>query len=471
MSSEGRATPTTLLVALLCLVLSGCGGCGDTTPPLRLVVITLDTLRYDGLHPEEGDKTTMPTTLALAEHGFRSTAFHTTSSSTQPTHASLFTGSFPWEHGVTRNGLVLGDQETTLAEILHEAGFETRAVVASFPLERHFGFAQGFDDYCDTFDERATTGQWNAFPVEDQRFHSFADRVADRAVASIDAARAPRQLFWFHFFDPHAPYGDASSGSEVIGLPSLLRLASTNAPETEERIRAARELYDRDVRHLDACLARVFTRLEQDRSRIPTFIVITSDHGESFGEDGSLGHGRRVSRPQVHVPLVIVGPGIAPRVEARAASSVDVATTLLELAFPGSGRTLGHGRNLLARVPSPSQVWGMRRTYDDEPQDLRRKDGTWRIVELVENEFFVLRDGKLWAGDEGAAWNDDDGSPAPAGIAEDLKALFGHFARSLEGAVAVESLDARTRKALEDLGYLEAGEREQEHGHEEERGN
>ena len=106
------------------------------------MLITLDTLRADGLAPR-----LMPRTAAFADRGLRFERAYAATATTQPTHATLFTGLHPWEHGLTRNGRVLAAGFDTLAERLRAAGFETAAVVASFPLERRFGFAQGFDSY------------------------------------------------------------------------------------------------------------------------------------------------------------------------------------------------------------------------------------------------------------------------------------------------------------------------------------
>ena len=140
----------------LWLALCACGsvasGCAPDAPQLvRVVLITLDTLRFDHWMPAEGGASLMPRTWNHAREGVRFTRFYVASSVTQPTHATIFTGLHPWEHGVTRNGLVLSQEVPSLVEVLRSHGFSTEAVVASFPLAARFGFARGFDRYHDDF--------------------------------------------------------------------------------------------------------------------------------------------------------------------------------------------------------------------------------------------------------------------------------------------------------------------------------
>ena len=91
----------------------------------------------------------MPRLRKWAERGRVFERYYSSTSTTQPTHATLLTGLHPWEHGVPRNGMVLTDERITLAERLRDAGFRTVAAVASFPLHRQFGFDQGFETYHD----------------------------------------------------------------------------------------------------------------------------------------------------------------------------------------------------------------------------------------------------------------------------------------------------------------------------------
>lgn len=122
-------------------------GCSRPAPKrVRVVLVTLETLRYD-VFAGGALRPAMPRLLERARHGTRFTHFYAATSTTEPSHATMFTELHPWQHGVVCNGEVLDRRVRTIAEVLREVGFETRAVVASHPLAAEFGFARGFDAF------------------------------------------------------------------------------------------------------------------------------------------------------------------------------------------------------------------------------------------------------------------------------------------------------------------------------------
>jgi arylsulfatase A-like enzyme len=62
-----------------------------------------------------------------------------------------------------------------------------------------------------------------------------------------------------------------------------------------------------------------------------TAVMLTSDHGEAFGEHGLYRHGFEVWEELVHVPLLVRVPGISPRHVTARRSAIDVVPTVLEL--------------------------------------------------------------------------------------------------------------------------------------------
>ncbi len=433
-------------LALLPLV-----ACAQDARPTRVVLITLDTLRYDGFAGEGGEQR-MPALHALADRGQTFERNYASTSTTQPTHASLFTGLHPWAHGVTRNGLVLADERTTLAERLRANGFETHAVVASFPLHEQFGFAQGFDTYVDDFDVPYAR-KWEGKMTEQGTFFSLATSITRDAQLALDGATGERQFFWFHYFDPHDPYGD-SAGGDPMHLPDLITLAAKHDPALTTELERARARYDADLAALDRSLATLFARLAADEDQFETHIVVTADHGESFGEHMSIGHGKRVTPEQVHVPLVITSPRATPAVRRDAVTSVDLARTLL--ALTGVDATGFHGRDLLApgADSDDATVFGMRRTFD-EPRPERLSDG--RVRPLAPHWFFAVRGDELFAGDATTVLRDDaldrelDG---PSGA--EWRGQFAAFTALLEAGGDAEALvDEETLEALRLLGYVE----------------
>ncbi len=246
-------------MALVLGLVLGCGG----TPRDRIVLVTLDTTRADALLPGGDGVAPMARTAAWAEGGHRFTRCYAASSTTKPTHASLFTGLHPWEHGVPRNGTVL-EGATTLAERLRAAGFATGAAVASFPVDAQFGFDRGFDAYEDDF-THGRVARWSGVVPEagPGAFWSPASVVVERALALLDALPPGRQFVWLHLFDPHGPYGDADGESSGLGLVEV-KERIRRGEDGEALMQRARELYESDLRAMDRGFGRFLERLELD---------------------------------------------------------------------------------------------------------------------------------------------------------------------------------------------------------------
>lgn len=442
------ASPTVRrLLAGLCLALPlALSACGDDpasggAPTTRLVLVTLDTLRADAFTPE-----LMPRLSALAAGGRVYSQAYSATSSTQPTHASMFTGLHPWQHGVTRNGVVLPDEALTVAELLSDAGWSTAAVVASFPLERRFAFTQGYDVYVDEFDEQDRKTTWNDEQVAGGHFYSLADAITERALAQLDAQRGARQHLWVHYYDPHAPYGDGAGAPDAMEQNELLQTAKKRPDEVPARLARARELYEADVRHLDAAIGRLLDRLAADDG-VATHVLFTADHGESFGENGSFGHGKRVTREEVHVPLVIAGPDVPAGSSDAPAGSVDVGPTLLDLA--GLDPDLLPGGRSLLRPANGAAVFGMRRSFASPGQDVRT-DGTVVVVEGT--RFFHVRAGRMVIGN-GEAIVDSEFTDDEAARLDDVREVFAVFEAELQGRDVTELVDAETQARLEAIGY------------------
>lgn len=447
--SESRAVRSYWALSLLVLVVAL--ACEQPSRPVRVVLITLDTLRYDSLAGTGGQSTTMPRLASWAATAARFERFYTATASTQPTHASMFTGLYPWQHGVVRNGMRLAETDRTVAEKLRAAGFATSAVVASFPVSRRFGFGRGFERFHDEFATgRVSIGEWLGSPVDN--FYSLAETVTAQALAELDAVVAERQFFWFHFFDPHSPYGDTA---QATTSPEEVLAMAARGEETAGAVAQARRLYDVDVSYLDAALGRLLERLAEDESRFETHVVIVSDHGESFGEEGSMAHGRRLIPSQLHVPCLIRSPRFEPGARFDVAGSIDVAATLLALA--GVQGDLGGsraGRDLTQPVQRPPRIFGMRRTWEEPFRD-QRLDGS---VEEIDGYLFYYVDerGVLVRGNKdslmGPAVQESGLSPEEA---QSLRQVFGGFEQQLFRNRSEVDTAPGVRETLEALGYVD----------------
>ena len=247
----------------------------------NVLLITIDTLRGDALG-SYGGRAATPNLDRLAAGGARFTFAHAQTVLTLPSHASILTGRYPYEHGIRdNNGYRLRADEPTLATRLKTLGFATGAFISAFPLDQRYGLQRGFDIYDDRVSE---VGRVMRVEVPERR----ADETVGAAVNWIGQQR-DKWFGWVHVFDPHAPY----------------------TPPAEWLTRYATDTYAGEVAWTDAALAPLLTRLAAQPR--PTLVIVTADHGESLGEHGEMTHGVFAYEATLHVPLIVaeVAPGAA----------------------------------------------------------------------------------------------------------------------------------------------------------------
>jgi len=239
----------------------------------NVLLITIDTLRGDALGCDGGPART-PNIDALAAGGLRFSFAHAQAVVTLPSHASILTGLYPYQHGYRENsGFRLTPGIQTLASRLKTGGFSTGAFVGAFPLDARFGLTPGFDIYDGRFDD-VNSGAEFLLPERP------APVVVDRAVKWIQHQDS-RWFAWVHVYDPHAPY---------------------RPPPPFDREYASQPYYG-EVAATDLALAPLLAAARG--SSRPTLVVLTGDHGESLGEHGELTHGLFAYESTLRVPLII----------------------------------------------------------------------------------------------------------------------------------------------------------------------
>ncbi len=304
-SAQQPAIPGRRALAWLALGLAlSLGACKQAEPkPRHLLLVTIDTLRADAVGAYGKSPSPTPNLDRLAKEGtlFRRVQSHVPL--TLPSHATLFTGKLPFENGVRNNGTyALPEKAQTLAETLSEQGFATGAGVASFVLARKFGLAQGFATYDDDLGDagllRALRAEVPASRVYEKWQHWLAAQPAEKSF-----------FYWAHFYDPHQPY----------------------EPPAAERARFPGDPYAGEIAFVDEQLGRMIEDLRSKGLLEETLVVVTSDHGEGFGEHGEIGHGLLTYQESLEVPLVLRGPGIPTGREiATRVGLVDLMPSLLE---------------------------------------------------------------------------------------------------------------------------------------------
>jgi arylsulfatase A-like enzyme len=309
-----------------------------------VLLIVVDTLRADHLGCYGYPRPTSPRLDALAAAGVRFANARAPSSWTGASVASIMTGLYPAVHGLEQSESALADERPTIAEAFRDAGYDTIAFSANpayvTPVS---GLGQGFARFDVLHGKRMPRNARGNVAAGDPRLltrfeQATAKDVTDAVLRWLDGRASALPFFaYVHYFDPHAGYFPPPEYARRFGVAPDAPLATKDQQHMLVRpgLPSADEfatligLYDGEIAFTDAEIARLLAALPRAR---PTLIVVTSDHGEEFGEHGGLQHGRTLFDEQLKIPLIMAGAGLpAGTVVDEPASLVDLWPTIAAL--------------------------------------------------------------------------------------------------------------------------------------------
>jgi arylsulfatase A-like enzyme len=336
-------------------------------PPARegapnVLLIVLDTVRAESMSLYGHERETTPNIARLASRGVVFDRAYATAPWTLPSHASMFTGRYHHELDVGWRK-ALDARWPTLAEAFRERGYATGGMVGNLLYCTSWtGLARGFDHYDDI--ALFSLPHWLANCGLGRQVMVMLNRSSvawmQRMVGSSksgekvagefldwQASIGERPFFAFvNFMDAHDPYDPPRPYDTRFSETPVGRVRQ----EEEQRVLdpasldLSRVAYDSQIAHVDALVATLLHELEDRGALENTLVVITSDHGEQFGEHGLVLHANSLYSQLLHVPLVVVYPARVPAGE-RVSSPVslrDLAATLVDLSglevatpFPG----------------------------------------------------------------------------------------------------------------------------------------
>ncbi|MDR3635983.1 MAG: sulfatase [Isosphaeraceae bacterium] len=324
----------------------------------NVLLIVLDTVRADALTPYGSHRDTTPTLNRLSRQGVRFENARATAPWTLPSHASMFTGHWPHALGVSLT-TPLDDTHLTLAKFLKRRGYATAGFAANHSLcTPSYGLDRGFIHYegrpislddifgCTALGQRffphldvlryAASWLWggsdaaNAFQPFVSTHRKNAEEINRDFLRWVSAGTGRPFFAFLNYFDVHSPYVPPRHHAQHFGLrpegwadystlrdwekiQDVNRWSKTEKIELSPRdITLARDGYDDGLAYLDGQLGRLFTALEQRGILRNTLVIVTSDHGEEFGEHGLFFHFASLHRPELDVPLLMTFPSRIP---------------------------------------------------------------------------------------------------------------------------------------------------------------
>jgi arylsulfatase A-like enzyme len=314
----------------------------------NVVIMVVDTLRADHLSAYGYQRPTSPNIDRITKQGVLFEHAISASSWTLPSHASLLSGRYSYEHGATDvkppAGKAFDDRYPSLAETFMRQGYRTGAFSANYVyFSRDLGFGRGFAHFEDYFHSAFDSFSRTLYGREFSRLVLNRDRVRRLLIAigfeAVDElqpnsktswmvrkraaevnrealswmAQDPKRPFFvfLNYFDTHRPYGTPP------GTPrKFLRLNThdtyvdeLSSPILENKI----DEYDESIAYVDDQIGGFFSELTRRGLDKQTLVIITSDHGDLLAEHGLYGHRNALYLPLIHVPLIFWQPGHIPQ--------------------------------------------------------------------------------------------------------------------------------------------------------------
>jgi arylsulfatase A-like enzyme len=295
----------------------------DAGRPWNIVLITVDSLRYDRTsYSGLTDEKQTPTLAKLATQSQRFHRAYPQGAWTSLSVPALLWSLYPskinyaplYEDRKLRLYLKeeltddvqirmvfqtpVTEERPNIATVYNQSGYDTVAVVndgSTGFFDPRIGMTKGFSEV----------------------LYAGADghdaKAVDMASAALAEPRDKPLFMWVHLFDVHKCYQKPAN-----------------------KTRAAKwKKYEHRVKVADRNIGALLTKLDKLGLAERTIVIVTGDHGESFGELGVKGHGLALNEGTIHVPLLIRIPGVDAADYHRPVALVDLAPTLIDLAGAG----------------------------------------------------------------------------------------------------------------------------------------
>lgn len=309
----------------------------------NVLLVIMDSLRRDHLSCYGYKRHTSPHIDLIASQGTVYENAISPSSWTLPVHASLFTGMYPSKHGADDEHQFLKPVYRTLAEILNELGYDTLGFSWTPYVSRSVGLDRGFKSFYEMFRSRIN---------HIKRVLIHRDSGAEQTITLLGSwlkrnYKSEKPFFAFiNFSETHHTYwapepyrymylnGRSGIFKKIMDINKQPdKVFGENIELDDEGIEILKALYDGEISYLDFKLNKLFTILKEIKKFDDTVIILTSDHGDNFGDHGFLSHRYNLYDSLIRIPLIIRFPGVFRQGEhnKKLVQLTDILPTLLDI--------------------------------------------------------------------------------------------------------------------------------------------
>ncbi|MEJ5165783.1 MAG: sulfatase [Thermoanaerobaculia bacterium] len=292
----------------------------------NILLISLDDLRADSLGCYGYKRNTSPFMDYISTQGILYENAYVVTHGTFSSHSSILTGLYQESLYCQSTGIEykVNERVPMVQEYLKRAGYFTIGVTDGGLLSKAYGFQKGFDIYDD---------QGNGIEKGTEKIINYLKQNENKGPFFV----------FYHTYDIHSPYSPPPLYDKIFGdfksninptNEELLKYAHTAWKDlSEEDLKFLKARYDGSIRYVDDHLLKFFQKLEEFGFFKKYILILTSDHGEEFGEHGGLLHRDLLYEEIIHIPLIITGTGISKGKRiSHLASHIDILPTLLKVA-------------------------------------------------------------------------------------------------------------------------------------------
>jgi arylsulfatase A-like enzyme len=306
---------------------------------INVLMIIIDALRADHLGCYGYSRNTSPTIDRLGSEGaiFLNAIAQWPSSS--PSHASIFTSTYPHTHQCFPNGAKLDTNLVTIAELLENYGYSTAAFIANPLISKEANFNQGFNSFYsqNSFDFKNMSPKFIFHSIGVVRIFDKLLKRNEITMSCLDwLERNHKEKFFLvlQYLEPHRPYVLHPGFSFQEGEDAkIYNDAKQGDKEIENKeVRRKISLYDGEIAYTDYQIKKIMDKLEQLEILDNTLIVITADHGENLYDHQPYFHHSDLYESSIKVPLIFYCKRrIKPIKITGVVESIDVVPTIMEL--------------------------------------------------------------------------------------------------------------------------------------------